>query len=113
MLRNGLFEPTNFRFTMKDEHPFYGFPNCYKRRNYVQDVNEKIPAGVYKAILKTQYVGKLNKACTCKLARFEEGHLKKYSFNQAYEVLQSWIDTCENEACFKEWFDTFQKCKCE
>ena len=72
----------------------------------------KTPPNVCKSILKTQYVGKLNKACTCKLARFEEGYLKKYSFNQAYEVLQSWIDECENEACFKEWFDTFDKCKC-
>jgi len=97
---------------MKDGKPFHRFPECYKRKPYVRDVNEKIPLDVYKTILKTQYAGKINLACTCKLARFEEGQLKKYTFNQAYQVLQSWIDECENEVCLKEWFDTFEKCKC-
>ncbi len=72
----------------------------------------KTPPNVYKSILKTQYVGKLNKACTCKLARFEGNEFKKYTFNQAKMDLQSWIDECENEDCFKEWVNTFDKCKC-
>lgn len=94
---------------MKDEQPFYRFPNCYKKKPYV---NEKIPYDVYKAILKTQYAGKVNLACTCKIARFEGNSIERYTFNQVYQVLQSWIDECENEACFKEWVETFEKCKC-
>lgn len=73
---------------------------------------EKTKPDVYKSILKTQYAGKVNLACTCKIARFEGGSIERYSFNQAYQALQSWIDECENEACFKEWVDTFEKCKC-
>jgi len=66
----------------------------------------------YKAALKVLYVGKVNLACTCKLARFEGDDIKHYTFNQAKQHLQSWIDNCKNDAQFKELFETFQKCKC-
>lgn len=66
----------------------------------------------YKACLLTLYAGKVNLACTCKLARFEDNGIKHYTFNQAKQNMQSWIDNCKNPAQFKELFDTLQKCKC-
>ncbi len=96
---------------MKDCKPFYRFAeeNVQPKR---KDICAKTSPEVYKSILRTMYAGKTNLACTCKLHRYDNDEIHKYTFNEAKMELQSWIDNCKNDACFKEWYDTFQKCKC-
>jgi hypothetical protein len=94
---------------MRDGKPFYRFAKSnVKEKNTIKEASPD----VYKSALQTMYVGKVNMACICKLALLEGDSIKKYTFNEAKLSLQEWIDDCKNEACFKKWFETFQKCKC-
>jgi hypothetical protein len=96
---------------MKDGKPFYRFAEANVKPKR-KDICANPSPEVYKSVLRTMYAGKINTACTCKLARFEDGCIKKYSFNDAKLKLLQWLDDCDNENYFKELFDTFQKCNC-
>ena len=66
----------------------------------------------YLSFLKSTYMGKMNPAFTCKLARFESDGVKHYTFNHAKLHLDKWLDKCDNEKYCEELFKTFQKCQC-
>lgn len=67
---------------------------------------------VYKCILET-YIGKINLACTCKLARVEHDSIKHYTFNEVKQNLDTWIKESNNNDYFKELCLTLNKCNCK
>lgn len=73
----------------------------------------KVDPRAYLAKLKAVHMGKINLACTCRLARVEGNDLKKYTFNEVRELLPKWIDEVTNDEYFRELCLTLDKCECE
>lgn len=78
----------------------------------LMQMHHPMKPNAYKSALQAKYSGKINLACTCKLARIESDGIKHYTFNQAKVNLEDWIATCDNEKYCKNLFETFQKCQC-
>lgn len=67
---------------------------------------------VYRSILTSQKYP-INLACTCKLAKLENGVLVVYTFNQILDKLPDFIKDWDNEDAVKELFETLKTCECE